>query len=108
MCIVVAKGLAIQSYVYITPEGAKKSAYGSTAAASPCSPWQFPFWFLVITVMGWILMLFFCFADACTSLETKPYASQSECESQIQTAQDAIYQVEGITFFNIRCEAMDV
>ena len=53
-------------------------------------------------------MVFFCFADACTSLETKPYASQSECESQIQTAQDAIYQVEGITFFNIRCEAMDV
>ena len=54
--------------------------------------------------MGWFLIVFFCFADACTSLESVPYPSQQECESQIETAMDAIYSVDGITFFNIRCE----
>ena len=53
-------------------------------------------------------MVFFCFADACTSLETKPYATHAECESQIDIALDAIHTVEGITFFNIRCEPVDV
>ena len=108
MCIVVATVVAIESYKYITGRGAKKSAYGSTAAASPCSSWQFTPWFLVITSMGWIMMVFFCFADACTSLETAPYDTKSECESHQSVAVDAVLSVEGITFFQVRCEPVDV
>lgn len=62
-------------------------------------------WFLVITCMGWILMVFFCIGASCTSLETPPYRDHEECEINQSRAVDAILSVEGITFFQVRCEA---
>ena len=54
------------------------------------------------------MMVFFCFADACTSLETAPYDTKAECESHQSVAVDAVLSVEGITFFQVRCEQVDV
>ena len=53
-------------------------------------------------------MVFFCFADGCTSLETKPYATKAECELNTSVAVDAVLSVEGITFFQVRCQQQDV
>jgi hypothetical protein len=54
--------------------------------------------------MGWILMVFFCIGSQCTSLETPPYRYEAECELNQTRAVDAILSVEGITFFQVRCE----
>ena len=54
--------------------------------------------------MGWILMVFFCIGVECTSLETPPYRYEAECELNKSLAVDAIMSVEGITFFQVRCE----
>ena len=57
--------------------------------------------------MGWILMVFFCIGSECTSLETPAYRYKAECELNQSKAVDAILSVEGITFFQVRCEAVD-
>jgi hypothetical protein len=54
--------------------------------------------------MGWILMVFFCIGSECTSLETPPYRYEAECELNQSKAVDAVLSVEGITFFQVRCE----
>jgi hypothetical protein len=56
--------------------------------------------------MGYMLMVFFCIAQSCTSLETAPYRTQAQCDINRDTAIDAIMAVEGITFFSVRCEAV--
>jgi hypothetical protein len=56
--------------------------------------------------MGYMLMVFFCIAQSCTSLETEPYRTQAQCDMNRDTAIDAIMAVEGITFFSVRCEAV--
>ena len=98
------------SYIYLRSKGARsqKSLYGIYRGGFALLQWQFTPWFLVITVMGWIIMVFFCFADGCTSLETKPYATKQECELNTSVAVDAVLSVEGITFFQVRCEQQDV
>lgn len=57
--------------------------------------------------MGWILMVFFCIGQECTSLETPPYRDQAECELNQSRAVDAVLSVEGITFFQVRCQLQD-
>ena len=52
-------------------------------------------------------MVFFCIGASCTSLETPPYRYQQECEINQAKAVDAVLSVEGITFFQVRCEAED-
>ena len=52
-------------------------------------------------------MVFFCIGTECTSLETPPYHNQQECELNQSQAVDAILLVEGITFFQVRCEHKD-
>ena len=49
-------------------------------------------------------MVFFCIGVECTSLETPPYRDQQECDINQQKAVDAVLSVEGITFFQVRCE----
>ena len=49
-------------------------------------------------------MVFFCIGSQCTSLETPPYRYEAECELNQTRAVDAILSVEGITFFQVRCE----
>ena len=63
------------------------------------SPWEIRKY-----CMGWILMVFFCIGQECTSLETAPYRYEAECELNKSLAVDAIMSVEGITFFHVRCE----
>ena len=57
--------------------------------------------------MGYMLMVFFCIASSCTSLETLPYRTQAQCDINRDAAIDAIMAVEGITFFQVRCEAVN-
>ena len=57
--------------------------------------------------MGWILWVFFCIGSECTSLETAPYRYQQECELNQSKAVDAVLSVEGITFFQVRCERVE-
>ena len=52
-------------------------------------------------------MVFFCIGLECTSLETAPYRDQQECELNQSKAVDAVLSVEGITFFQVRCEYHD-
>ena len=89
-------------------QGARKHLYGIYRGGFALLVWQLTSGNLVIMCMGWIMMVFFCFADGCTSLETKPYATKSECELNTSVAVDAVLSVEGITFFQVRCEAVDV
>ena len=89
-------------------QGARKHLYGIYRGGFALLVWQFTSGNLVIMCMGWIMMVFFCFADACTSLETAPYDTKAECESHQSVAVDAVLSVEGITFFQVRCEQVDV
>jgi len=57
--------------------------------------------------MGYMLMVFFCIAESCTSLETEPYPHLAECELNRDLSIDAILSVQDITFFQVRCEAVD-
>ena len=57
--------------------------------------------------MGYMLMVFFCIAESCTSLETEPYQHLAECELNRDHTIDAILSVQDITFFQVRCEAVD-
>lgn len=52
-------------------------------------------------------MVFFCIGSECTSLETAPYRDQQACELNQSRAVDAILSVEGITFFQVRCQLQD-
>ena len=52
-------------------------------------------------------MVFFCIGSECTSLETPPYRDQAECELNQSKAVDAVLSVEGITFFQVRCQFQD-
>ena len=54
--------------------------------------------------MGWVLWVFFCIGTECTALETAPYRDHEACDINQQTAVDAVLSVEGITFFQVRCE----
>jgi len=57
--------------------------------------------------MGYMLMVFFCIAESCTALETEPYQHLAECELNRDLSIDAILSVQDITFFAVRCEAVD-
>ena len=52
-------------------------------------------------------MVFFCIAESCTSLETEPYPHQAQCELNRDQAIDAIMSVQDITFFAVRCQAVN-
>ena len=54
--------------------------------------------------MGWILMVFFCIGSECVQMVTTPYTTLSECEINPHEVTQQILNIEGITFFQIRCD----
>lgn len=49
-------------------------------------------------------MVFLCIQSECVQLITEPYPDPLECEINRVLVTEQILEVEGITFFQVRCD----